>query len=193
MRGKDGKVGDTIMKPPHDFKKQLQFSQAASDEPFWDAVYRKAFPDMANHMVSTGDTLAQRMGIDRIILLSNGRNLRVDEKKREKVYNDILLEFVSNDRTGAAGWIEKPLFIDYLAYAFMPTRKVYLFDWLMLRRAWIYYGETWKKSCRHVPAQNPGYRTISLAVPIPTLQKAVQTAAIIDVSQELLRIENKAS
>lgn len=187
-------VGGTIMTlKPHDFQAKLLYSQTASDELFWDAVYRKAFPDLVNHMVCAGDTISQRMGIDRVIHLSNGRNLRIDEKKRDKVYPDILLEIVSNDRTGAPGWIEKSLYIDYLAYAFMPTRKVYLFDWLMLRRAWGFYGEQWKKQYRRLTAQNPNYKTISIAVPIGVLQKAVQTAAVIDVSQELRRTDQKAS
>ena len=169
----------------HDFNQQLTWSEEQSCEPFWSAVYKKAFPTMVNHMLGSGDTKSQRMGIDRVILLSNGKTLHIDEKKRREVYSDILLEFVSVDTTGAPGWIEKDLSIDYLAYAFMPTKRCFLFDWLMLRRAWQAFGERWKNEHRIVPAQNKGYKTFSVAVPIPVLQQAVRTAAIIDVSQEL--------
>lgn len=171
---------------PHNFRERLNMSIAASDEPFWSAVYEKAFPDMVNHMLCNGDTVSQRMGIDRVIHLSNGRNLRIDEKKRDKVYPDILLEYLSNDQTGAPGWIEKPLFIDYLAYAFMPTQTVYLFDWLMLKRAWSHYGPTWKRQYRHIEAQNVGYKTKSIAVPIKVVQRAINTASVIVVRGVLL-------
>lgn len=168
------------MQPPvHDFKQKLTWSQAASDEPFWNAVYRKAFPDMVSHVAQTGDVPAQRLGIDRHIILTNGVTLRVDEKKRERDYADILLEFVSNDVTRTPGWIEKQLQIDYLAYAFMPSQRVYLFPWLLLRRAWLHYKADWLKTYRKVVAQNQGYRTHSVAVPIKVLQRAVQTAALI--------------
>lgn len=169
----------------HDFREQLLWGEAQGYEPFWTQVYRKAFPNMVNHMLGSGDTQSQRMGIDRIILLGNGRMLRIDEKKRRQDFPDILLEYVSVDATNAPGWIEKDLAIDYLAYAFMPTKRCYLFDWLMLRRAWIRYGDEWKRVHRIVKAQNNGYQTHSVAVPIEVVRGAVRRASIIDVSSEL--------
>lgn len=150
----------------HDFRTQLRWSEAGSDEPFWNTVYRRAFPNLVNHMPCTGDTTSQRMGIDRLIHLSNGRTLAIDEKKRSVDRSDILLEYLSNDQTNAPGWIEKDLAIDYLAYAFMPSQRVYLFDWCLLRRAWQAYGATWKRCFPHISAQNKGYTTHSVAVPL---------------------------
>lgn len=170
---------------PHDFRERLAFSEAASAEPFWDAVYRKAFPDLVNHMQTTGATASQRSGIDRVLHLRNGRTIYIDEKKREQEYPDILLEYVSVDTTGAPGWIEKDLTIDYIAYAFMPTHRCYLFPWLMLRRAWLHHGNEWKRQYRIVVAQNKGYKTYSVAIPTNVLRKAVSVAQIIDVSSEL--------
>lgn len=172
----------------NDFNRQLTWSEAASGEPFWDAVYRKAFPDLVNHMQCKGDTTSQRLGIDRAIHLSSGKTLYVDEKKRDKDYGDMLLEYISVDRTGAPGWIEKDLQIDYLAYAIMPTHRCYLFPWAMLRRAWLYYKDAWladPKKYRRIEAQNVGYKTLSIAVPLKELRTAVYTAAMIDVSSEL--------
>lgn len=165
----------------HDFYERLQFSEEASAEPFWDAVYRKAFPGMVTHTPCPGDTQSQRLGIDRIILLSSGRILAIDEKKRERDYDDILLEYLSNDQTNAPGWIEKELQIDYLAYAFMPSQKVYLFPWDMLRRAWLHYKELWLQKYKIPPAKNNGYCTHSVAVPIEELRNAVKTAMIIQL------------
>lgn len=170
------------MQPPHDFITQLEYSEEASDAPFWDKVYRKAFPSLVNHMPCPGDFATQRDGIDRLILLNNGRVLRIDEKKRREVYQDILLEYVSNDTTKAPGWMEKNLVIDYLAYAFMPTRKVYLLDWLTLRRAWVVNRDQWKAKYRNIYAKNNGYTTKSVAVPIYVLQRAVNEATVIELA-----------
>ncbi len=166
----------------HDFEEQLEFSEAASDEPFWDAVYQKAFPDMVGQFACKGNNTGQRLGIDRVVQLASGKTLYIDEKKRRKVYDDILLEYISVDTTGALGWMEKDLSIDYLAYAFMPTGRVYLFPWEILRRAWRLYKADWMDKYRKVPAQNPGYRTWSVAVPIKVLRQAVSSASSVQVS-----------
>lgn len=172
-----GQPGLTV----HDFKNDLAYSEAASDESFWDAIYKKAFPNMVNHMLCSGNTQSQRMGIDRLILLSNGRTLSIDEKKRREEYQDILLEYISVDTTGAPGWIEKDLTIDYLAYAFMKSKRVYLFDWLALRRAWQHYKDTWKRIYPTIQAQNNGYKTLSIAVPIETVRNAASLAMVVQL------------
>ena len=165
----------------NDFRADLRFSIEASDEPFWDAVYRKAFPNMLSHMATVGKSQAQLLGIDRVIILASGKTLYIDEKKRREVYTDVLLEFISVDTSGAPGWIEKDLQIDYLAYAFMPSKRVYLFPWEMLRRAWRQWGDKWKREHQIVKAQNNGYKTHSVAVPIEKLRAAVSTACIIQL------------
>lgn len=169
----------------HNFNERLAWSEQASTEPFWDAVYRKAFPNLVNHMQCTGDTVSQRHGIDRVLHLSNGKTLYVDEKKRGKDYGDILLEYVSVDKTSAPGWMEKDLLIDYLAYAFMPTKRCYLFPWPILRRAWLHYKPQWLAKYRQVEALNNGYKTLSVAVPIKVIQECLAVTWIIDVSNEL--------
>ena len=116
---------DTI----HDFQERLSWSESASDEPFWNEVYSIAFPTMIACVPLKGDNQNQRMGRDRLVYLENSKEIYIDEKKREKDYSDILLEYVSVDTTGAPGWMEKDLSIDYLAYAFIPSETVYLYPW----------------------------------------------------------------
>lgn len=161
------------MTAAHDFTERLAYSEQSSDETFWQCFYRQAFPNYLNSMPASGDTESQRRGIDRVILLTNGELVRIDEKKRERTWNDFLLEYISVDRTGAPGWIEKELAIDYLAYAFMDTRKVYLLDWKSLRRAWQCYGDTWKLRYPTRKARNYNYTTLSVAVPIPVVLSAM--------------------
>lgn len=163
------------------FKEDLVFSEEASEEWFWQEVYQQAFPDMINNIHCTGDNQGQRLGIDRLIYLQSGKVLFIDEKKRRKIYDDILLEYLSNDKTGALGWIEKDLLIDYLAYAFIPNKVCYLFPWHILRRTWIKLGDQWKNDYKKIESENLGYKTISLAIPIMILRKAVSTAAVIQL------------
>lgn len=165
----------------NEFATDLAYSEAMSSDEFWEAIYRKAFPDMVGQLPVTGDNQAQRLGIDRLIVLASGRVLRVDEKKRRMVRNDILLEVVSVDTKNAPGWIEKDLAIDYLAYAFMPTKTCYLFPWDFLRSAWLRHGRDWRAAYGTVAAQNPGYRTISVPVPIKDLRRAVANAGVVQL------------
>lgn len=175
----------------HSFAERLRYSESASRETFWQDVYRSAFPDMVLAVQSTGDTPSQRRGIDRVIHLASGKTLYVDEKVRERDYGDVLLEYESVSTTGAPGWIEKDdLLIDYLAYAFMPTRRVLLFDWPMLRAAWIKFGERWKEhgenrelGYRTVVAENRDYYTTSVAVPEDHLRLAIRHIREIRLSQ----------
>lgn len=182
-----GMVGGMNMQSPHNFQAQLSFSEKASDESFWDKVYRKAFPGLVNHMTGYGDFASQRMGVDRCILLSNGRVLKIDEKKRRRVFSDILLEYLSSDSTNSPGWIEKNLVIDYVAYAFMPTQQVYLLDWLTLRRAWTTNKNIWQRIYKPIYAINEGYKTWSTPVPIPVLQRALWEASSISLIEIDLR------
>lgn len=163
----------------HDFKEQLDYSLQTDHEPFWEAVYRKAFPTMIG-MSTITDMGLQRFGIDRIIKCPD-RLVFVDEKKREETWSDILLEYISVDTTGAPGWVEKDLLIDYITYAFMSTKTVYLLPWVLLKRAWIDNKEDWKRRFKIVSAKNSNYTTHSVAVPISVLIAEINEVLVIKV------------
>lgn len=164
------------------FEDCYEFAENGKHEKFWDAIYRKAFPNMTNQMLGKKEYCkSQLTGVDRIIYLENRKTITIDEKIRANVYADILLEYVSNDMTNSPGWMEKDLSIDYLAYAFLPVKTAYLFDWRMLKRAWDFYKEEWKKHYYTARAKNPTYTTLSVCVPIKVLTTACSTAAIIKV------------
>ncbi len=176
----------------HDFQERLAWGEKASDEPFWNAVYRKAFPNLVSQVTCPGDVASQRMGIDRVLVLANGRTLYVDEKKRSKDYGDVILEYISVDTNNAPGWMNKDLSIDYLAYAIIPEKRCYLFPWHLLRRVWLHFGRQWiakgeqqSDGFRIVKARNRNYNTLSVAVPTELLQRQLRRATVIDVSAEL--------
>lgn len=166
---------------PHDFNERKNWSLDKGHELFWSAVYEKAFPSLVSAELVT-DIALQRTGVDRLLTLGNGICLTVDEKKRERSdTGDILLEYRHEGLYNADGWIEKDLTIDYLAYAFIPNRRCYLFDWRMLRRAWLHYKDRWLLQYEHIPSPNKSYKTWSLAVPTDVLYRAVHSASIIEV------------
>lgn len=164
----------------HDFNERLHFSLKASDEPFWNAIYKKAFPTLIDSKI-VNDLRLQKLGIDRVLYFTNGKKIFIDEKKREGVWQDILLEYISIDYNNTPGWIEKNLAIDYLAYAFMPIYRVYLYPWDILQRAWLHYKDNWLDKYPHIESKNKSYSTWSVAIPIKTLQAAIDLAMIIQL------------
>ncbi len=173
------------MSTVHNFHERLTYSQKPDDEAFWLEAYRAYFPDMVSHACIQQDCTAQRRGMDRLIVLGSGAVIAIDEKKRAKARGDILLEYLANDRTGAPGWIEKELQIDFIAYAFMETRRVYLLNWGLLRRAWRLHKEIWKRQYPPVAAKNSGYTTYSTPVPIGVLLAAVAQASVVTIEPSL--------
>lgn len=181
-----GERGMTV----HNFDERLAWGEAASKEPFWMEVFYRAFPTMVDAIHNPTKNQAQYLGIDWWVLLTSGKTLGIDTKSRERCYGDILLEHLSVSTTGALGWIEKDLQIDFLAYGFVPSRKAYLFPWEPLRAAWMRNKAAWWKSAddkrdgfRHIEAPNEGYVTRSIAVPTQILMREVARSLIVSLDE----------
>src|SRR5215510_13542765 len=76
----------------HRFSDQLEYSSGLSDEPAWIAFYRGLWPDLMLVIRIDRDSEWQRHGVDREIVMPNGKRFYIDEKKRKKDYGDVLLE-----------------------------------------------------------------------------------------------------
>jgi len=153
------------MNQVHNFQDSLKVSHDASDMPEWEIVYRKAFPTfvaMVDHR-ENGDH--QKAGIDRSVILSNSKQLLIDEKVRTKNYGDIALEFISNDQRQTPGWVCKPLLADYIAYMIRPSRICYILPVVQLQAAWESRGIEWRQTFGVKAAQNEGYKTLNCCVP----------------------------
>jgi len=177
----------------NNFQEDLNFSNSASEEKFWHEIYKKAFPNIQGYIQCRDNGQGQKLGIDRIIYLTNGSILRIDEKKRRESWNDILIEYGNLYKKDNSflndGWINKDLLIDYLAYAFLPLKRVYLLDWLILKKVWqtnkmIWYNKATNKESGFVlvSAENENYTTWSIAVPIETLLKELNNSRTIQLS-----------
>jgi len=180
----------TVPKRMNDFDEDLAWSHAQAKLPLWEETYRKAFPDFDSMTYVAKDGWAQRGGIDRRVHTTNGRTYDIDEKSRRDywpaalphrkyfkphvtVFPDIALEYVSNDKTKAPGWIEKPLACDFLAYNILPLRQVYLLPMAQTQAVWQRYKWNWLEEFHWRPAKNRGYNTLFCPVPVPVLMRAV--------------------
>lgn len=171
----------------HNFAESLAASHAAEDLPLWEEAYRAAFPGFQAAISHRGDGPHQRAGIDRSVILANSKRLTIDEKVRGKnkitgkVYDDISLEYWSvfygnGNKSNQPGWVCKPLLCDYIAYAIAPLGVCYLLPVLQLRLAWRENRADWVARYKEVRAKNPGYETISVAVPAGVVMGAIQSA-----------------
>ena len=168
----------------HDFSKSLAKSHAQADAPWWFAVYREAFPDLQAAVNVRNDGWAQRGGIDRVLTLSSGKTLTIDEKVREENWPDILLEYWSDKERKINGWVAKDLACDFIAYAFVPSQTCHLLPFQTLRRAWRKNHVLWVSQYRRIEAKNNGYTTISVAIPTKILLGALGDAMTVSWAQE---------
>ena len=181
------------MSTVHNFATSLRRSETQIDAAWWEAVYRKAFPTMAAMVPIRQDGWAQRGGIDRIIILASGKEIKIDEKVRDRDFNDVLLEYWSNAERRIPGWVAKDLACDFVAYAYLETQRCFLLPFHLLRRAWKHHGREWvsraekkEEGYKKVVAQNRGYTTTSVAVSWDILYEAICDAMVVCFSPETL-------
>lgn len=152
----------------NDFKTDLEYSE---DDKVFDDFYKKMFPNLKS-IDFCEDLDTQFKGIDKIITFKNGGIVTIDEKKRRVDYGDILLELYSNYQTKRRGWLFTAQ-CDYIAYAIMPSKTVYLLPSLLLKTAWIKNKEEWLKKHKIINANNETYTTRCIAIPTDELLLAV--------------------
>lgn len=168
-----------IVKPPakvHVFADSLALSHAFAEADWWERAYRAGIPGFQSMSSVRADGWAQRGGIDRIVTLKSGKTVLVDEKVRSHAWPDFLLERWSDRDRRRPGWIQKDLACDFIAYAFVETKVCHLLPYLPLRAAWLRHGREWVRRYPTILANNPGYVTESVAVPIPVVMAAIAGA-----------------
>lgn len=155
----------------HDFNAQLEYSMESSEDVLFDFFYHRAFPNLINIQFVT-DLKTQKLGVDKILTFSSGSQVKIDEKKRRKNYDDILLELWSI-YPKKQGWLYTST-SDYIVYAVMLTKKIYLLPTLLLKKAWNTNRTDWLREYpRWIDALNNGYKTRSKAIPTNVLLTAI--------------------
>ena len=125
-----------------------------------------------------------RGGIDRMLVLSSGKTLSVDEKVRERDWPDVLLEYWSDTGARTPGWVAKDLACDLIAYAFVPSQTCLLLPFQQLRRAWQTHRKEWVSEFPTIRADNGRYITTSVAVPRDELMKRIGEAMFVSWAPE---------
>lgn len=181
--------GINLMQPNcivHDFQERLEYSASLSDESAWVEFYRRLWPNMLSAIRIDKNSMFQKWGVDRLILLDNGKQFSIDEKKRDKDYGDILLEEWSvckwdrkNNRLIKGikpGWtLDDEKRCDFIAYSIPVSGKCFLLPFEILR---ITFKENLNKF-KSIPGkypkigQNKEYETINVAVPWDALKLAM--------------------
>ena len=162
----------------NEFRADLELSEVRAAEPWVEDIYREYFPDFVSSEIVT-DLKRQKSGIDRIVHLADGASVKIEEKFREKLYPDFLLETYSIQETLVPGWMVKHLDCDYLAYVFVPTHVAYVIHYPTLFGVFAQNRPVWEAAHGSVCALNKGYRTRSIPVPIDELIRAVPSTTCI--------------
>jgi len=162
----------------HNFQDQLEYSAKLSDEASWVSFYKRLWPDMIAAVRIDKNSQFQKWGIDREILLPNGKRFSIDEKKRKLDYGDLLLEEWSVAdfdyenrkviRGKKIGWALDPeKRCDFVAYAVQSSGKCFLLPFELTRQTCIHNFSKWKQNQNWYPkpAENEGYTTVNVAVP----------------------------
>ena len=156
------------------FKDDLAYSHTEADKEYWLKIYRKAFPTLESIEDNREDGPTQRGGIDKTVILKNGKRIGIDEKIR-RIANtgDIMLEYQSSP--GSPGWAEKPLLCDYIVYIFLPSGLAHYLPVIQLQSVWQKNKEVWLNKYSTRSAKNEGYSTLNCPVPTNILYQAIQS------------------
>lgn len=157
----------------NDFHKDLEYSLECRDDEILNEFYIRAFP-LAERIEFCEDMDSQTSGVDKIIHFPGGRMVTVDEKKRRKDYGDILLELLKNKEKKRPGWLFYSE-CDYIVYAVMDAKKVYLLPVLLLQMAWKNNRKTWEGKYEKKDALNIGYTTQNIPIPTSVLLNAIRS------------------
>jgi hypothetical protein len=159
----------------NNFNIDLEYSIDKREDEIFTRFYNKAFPNIQK-IEFIEDLQKQKQGIDKIIYFKSGKTISIDEKKRRKWYGDILLELWSVYEHKKRGWLFTCQ-CDYIVYAVMPEQKVFLLPSLLLKKAWNTNKDKWLKY-KEINAQNKGYVTKSIAVPVNELLEAIKNEMV---------------
>lgn len=161
----------------NDFYRDLEYSLELNDSNSLDEFYKANFPQLEK-IIEVKDLDMQKLGIDKILVLANGKRLLIDEKKRRKDYGDILLEEYSNFELRKVGWLGRDKHTDYIVYWIRESNTVYLLPFILLQKAWVSNYYTWLKDYGRKFASNNYYRTSNIPIPKDILLESIRNEMV---------------
>lgn len=181
----------------HNFDKSYTASKGDVVQQRINDSYHIFFRNIAN--IKRPETDLARKHVSKVITKRNGKEIYTVERIRFSWYDDILLEYLSNDALGTAGWMNKDLPVHYLMYAFPWQGHYFLLDWERLRTVWAINSQNWidqartqkKDGLRKIVAANPGYNTWSISVDLEILKEAGMQILVWKNKKEISEHEKK--
>lgn len=166
----------------HDFKPMLRESNTIALMEIITKIYQHYFGESVIMQLNDHDIEAQKRGVDRKIITPEGDRYYVEEKVRPprrngRIYQDILLEYLSSKEHDTQGWVCKPLKAHWLLYINLPHQHAYLLPVFLLQDAWKMNRQQWMSDSRKKEAKNTGYTTVSAAVSVNELFAAMTQSA----------------
>ena len=147
-----------------DFDLDLKYSLESGESEMFDKFYFRVFRNL-DKVETVSDLVLQKQGIDKKLHFKNTKVVLIDEKKRRKNYGDILLEEWSNEERKIPGWLGGSKLTDYIVYATMDTKKIYLLPFLLLQKVWVKNYAELKQKFGVKRSNNSFYTTSNIAVP----------------------------
>lgn len=165
---------------PANFKQDLKFS--SNHDVFWATAYSMMFDNYSYMSDTITNFAAQREGIDRVVYLTTGDVIGIEEKLQRRVWDTLLLEYISNDTKDIHdGWIEKNLKSDYLAYGFLPNTVCFV-PMSDLKKLYNKNKDLWLRKYNNICARNKYYNTYSIAVPIDDVVNYIPSTRLITLT-----------
>lgn len=166
----------------NDFATDLQYSLEQRECEMFNDFYYRIFPGLSE-IEFAEDMKRQRRGIDKVLHFNSGYSITIDEKKRREDYGDILLELWSKYEQRKRGWLYYCQ-CDYIVYAVMPSKTVYLLPVLLLKKAWQTNKKQWLADYEQKPSHNEGYTTMNIFIPTKVLLDAINA----EMKQEIAEV-----
>ena len=173
------------------FHKQLKDSYNKQLNDKMNAFYELYFKDVESirvHDIKSADKATkiedkkkQKQGVDKTILLKNGKRILIEEKFREPRYwenrkTDILLEYISIDNKNIPGWVYTSK-SDFLVVLYknknINDSELYVFPFKPIRQ-WVKLHHDEFMACRDIVAPNTNWKTISKEVPLEMIMRMIE-------------------
>lgn len=162
----------------HEYHVSEGVSQAYQRSNWYTDIMRKKWGAGVLYIIPKNDP-RQMDGIDVIVCPNNlPRRFSLDNKFREKLWNDVLLEVYSNEETRRIGWTGADLKCDLIGYWYVEARGGFLISWPQLHSVWQENAVAWitEFGIKQSLNESGGRKWTTVNVPIPV--REIEAAGI---------------
>lgn len=167
-----------------DFHGDLERSKSPELQAIANAAIREYFFGLDIKIEFVEDVSEQKKGIDKLVYLSNGRVVKLEEKLRDSNYEDVLIEawstfFDWNDKRNRDGWIRKTnQEAELLLYVF-PNGDWLIVPFALLQTTWKRHSAAWHSDERigKKVARDGTKKSMNAAIPFDILIGALKKTA----------------